>query len=135
MYERIKALRVERVWKQPEAAHRICIPLTSYRRYESGKSEVPSDVLLNMAYAYNVSVDYLLGNSDVCNAKTDSAKAPQNFGDMIDTLCRQLARLEKESEINPENLPRLTDAMCNIVSSLITLSLSDIVKKDYANKA
>ena len=130
--ERLKALRKDKKMTQIETANAILVPVTTYRRYENEESETPSNVLLNLSRLFGVSVDWLLGNSDVRN--TNNAETPQNFGDMIDVLCRQLTRLEKESEVNPENLPRLTEAMCNIVGCLTTLRLSDITKKDLANK-
>lgn len=128
MFEnRLKTLRQERGWGQIDVANALNLPCNTYRNYEVNDREPPLKLLVEIARLYNVSVDWLLGNSDVRNI--NNAETPQNFGEIIDVLCRQLTRLEKESEVNPENLPRLTEAMCNIVSCLTTLSLSDIAKK------
>lgn len=39
--------------------HEVC-----YSYYESGKRDIPTDVLIRIARYYNVSVDYLLGLTD-----------------------------------------------------------------------
>ena len=38
---------------------------TGYSQYEIGKNDIPTNVLINLAIFYNVSVDYILGLTDI----------------------------------------------------------------------
>ena len=64
LYERIRLLRKETNLKQDEAAERLGISLSSYRRYELGEREPGASVLWKLADLYGVSIDYLVGRSD-----------------------------------------------------------------------
>ena len=37
---------------------------TGYSKYETGENDVPTKILINLAYYYNTSIDYLLGITD-----------------------------------------------------------------------
>jgi len=65
LYERIRLLRKEKNWKQDEIAILLDISLSSYCRYERGEREPDASVLWRMADLFDVSVDYLIGRSDV----------------------------------------------------------------------
>lgn len=49
---------------QKEVADKLYMHLTQYRRYETGESEVPLNIAINIAKLYNVSLDYIAGMSD-----------------------------------------------------------------------
>ncbi len=38
---------------------------TGYSKYETGENDIPTKILINLAYYYNTSIDYLLGITDV----------------------------------------------------------------------
>lgn len=59
--------------KQREVADKIGIKQQAYQRYETGKTVPLISVLSKIADAYNVSVDYLIGRSDM--------PQPTNFDD------------------------------------------------------
>ena len=63
--ERMKALRKSRGLKQEEAAELSGIAYMSYRRYETGIREPTASALWKIADFYDVSVDYLIGRSDI----------------------------------------------------------------------
>ena len=65
LYERIKILRKEKNLKQSDAAELLGISITSYCRYERGEREPDAPVLWRMADLFEVSIDYLIGRSDV----------------------------------------------------------------------
>ncbi len=37
---------------------------TGYSKYETGENDIPTSVLIKLARYYNVSIDYLLGETD-----------------------------------------------------------------------
>ena len=63
--ERMLSLRKERKLKQEELTALIGIPIRTYRRYEIGEREPTVSALWKIADFYNVSVDYLIGRTDI----------------------------------------------------------------------
>lgn len=50
---------------QTEVAKVLCCSQRTYSYYESGGHDIPTDVLIKLADFYDVSIDYLLGRTDV----------------------------------------------------------------------
>lgn len=63
---RIKDIREDRDLSQEAVAQALHIPRATYYNYETGRRNIPNDVLCSLADFYNVSLDYLLGRSDDC---------------------------------------------------------------------
>lgn len=63
--ERLRKLRIERGWSQEELGRRINVTKVSVSGYEKGKRNPDTDTLQKIADVFGVSVDYLLGRSDV----------------------------------------------------------------------
>lgn len=63
--ERLKILRTERGLTQDKAAAGLGIPLRSYHRLESDGCKTHYDTLLKIADYYDVSVDWLMGRTDM----------------------------------------------------------------------
>ncbi|GAB2021120.1 helix-turn-helix transcriptional regulator [Pseudolactococcus yaeyamensis] len=74
--ERLKTLRSEAKLTQKEIAEKLEISQQFYAKWESNKSKPASKNLNKLADFFNVSVDYLLGNTD--------EKNPSKFDDDID---------------------------------------------------
>ncbi|BFH60315.1 helix-turn-helix domain-containing protein [Paenibacillus azoreducens] len=64
MYKRIRDLREDRDLTQQKLADHLNISQTTYSRYESGDLDVPSSVLIKLSEFYNVSIDYILGQTN-----------------------------------------------------------------------
>lgn len=64
MYPRLRDLREDHDMTQEQLARKLSMSQTGYSRYEIGKSDVPTCILLELANLYHTSVDYLLGNTD-----------------------------------------------------------------------
>jgi transcriptional regulator with XRE-family HTH domain len=63
--ERIKALRIERGLKQREMAKQFGLALSSYQAYEYATRYPEFPGLIAIADFFDVSLDYLVGRSDV----------------------------------------------------------------------
>ena len=61
MYQRIRDLREDRDLLQKDVAAYLKCTQVCYSNYETGKRDVPSDVLIRLARFYHTSVDYLVG--------------------------------------------------------------------------
>ncbi|MGO3539221.1 MAG: helix-turn-helix domain-containing protein [Leuconostoc mesenteroides] len=62
---RLRELRKERNVTQQELADEMLVTQRTLARYESGESEPRSSMVFDLADYFNVSIDYLVGRSDV----------------------------------------------------------------------
>lgn len=61
---RIKILRDERFMSQSELGAILGVTSQAIGLYENGKRDIPTEYVIKLANYFNVTVDYLLGNSD-----------------------------------------------------------------------
>ena len=62
-YPRIRDLREDRDWNQTQVAKMLGMSQTGYSKYETGKNDIPTQVLIQLARIYGTSIDYLLGET------------------------------------------------------------------------
>ena len=67
MYHRIRDLREDRDLLQKDIAADLQCTQVCYSNYETGKRDIPTDVLKALALYYDTSIDYLLGLTDEMN--------------------------------------------------------------------
>ena len=63
-FQRIRDLREDHDKKQIDLANYLEIKQSTYSDYESGKINIPIDMLIKIADFYGVTLDYLVGRSD-----------------------------------------------------------------------
>ncbi len=63
--QRIRALREEMGFTQQRIADQLNVGQRTYCDYEQGKTRIPVDSIVKLAKLYNVSVDYIVGASDI----------------------------------------------------------------------
>lgn len=61
---RLRDLREDKDMKQKEIGAILGIDQRVYSNYETGKREIPLDMLVTLADFYGVSVDYLVGRTE-----------------------------------------------------------------------
>ena len=66
-FENIRSLRIDRGLTQRQVAEYLHIKQNTYSQYEVGTLNYPVEALMRLADLYEVSVDYLLGRTDVRN--------------------------------------------------------------------
>lgn len=72
--ERLKELRKERRLYQRELAELLGISVRGYQCYETGEHEPGVKKLIALADNYQVSIDYLVGRTDVPDFHTSGAE-------------------------------------------------------------
>ena len=72
MYARIRNLREDRDLTQRELAAYLGMSQTGYSKYETGRNDIPTALLIRIADYYNTSIDYLLGRTDECKRYPES---------------------------------------------------------------
>lgn len=68
-YKRLKDLREDKDLTQTDIANILNISQRGYSHYETGNNDIPTDILIKLADYYGISVDYLLGRTDIKNKK------------------------------------------------------------------
>lgn len=64
MYRRIRDLREDHDLKKRQVAEYLNCSQQVYSNYELGQRDIPTDILIRLANMYNVSIDYLLGQTN-----------------------------------------------------------------------
>lgn len=65
MYQRLRDLREDKDLTQTDVAKILFMSQTGYSKYETGENDIPTTVLIKLSRFYQVSIDYLLGETDV----------------------------------------------------------------------
>lgn len=93
---RLRQLRDEKKMTQQEVADSLDVDRTTYTKYESGKSTPDANMLQKIAAFYDVSVDYILGRTNVRN----SNNTDEDFPEDVIVLMRSVSKLtDKQKEI------------------------------------
>ena len=61
MTNRLRDLRSDKDLKQKDVADYLNCTQVTYSRYELGKRDIPTEVLIALAKFYNTTTDYILG--------------------------------------------------------------------------
>lgn len=94
---RLKQLRSEHKLTQDELGKKINVSKASISLYEKNQREPSKESLITLANFFNVSTDYLLGNSDKRKYYDLTDKDREDIGVQVD---RMLAGLSSDSETN-----------------------------------
>jgi transcriptional regulator with XRE-family HTH domain len=97
---RLKVLRKQNNWAQKELAALVGIRFEQLNKYESGLNIPPAEMLVKLASAVNVSVDFLLTG----NAMEDSPLASSR-------LFKRFQVLERLATDDQETVIKVIDAM------------------------
>ncbi len=63
-YPRLRDMREDHDWNQTTVAKLLKMSQTGYSKYETGENDIPTHILIQLARIYNVSIDFLLGETD-----------------------------------------------------------------------
>ena len=113
--KRIKKLRLEEGFKQKDLAEKLGISASSVGMYEREERQPDAETLKTIADFFDVSVDYILGNSNKRDHKHLTAKDKRDISRTLDELADQI-------EVTKEDAELLIDA--------IELALKRIKKKN-----
>lgn len=64
MYHRLRDLREDNDLSQRKLASMIGMSQTGYSKYETGENDIPTSILIKLSRLYDVSIDYLLGETN-----------------------------------------------------------------------
>ena len=105
--ERLKLLRIEAHKTQKEMADLLRIDRTTYVKYESGSNEPPFSSLHKLAEYFDVSIDYLLGRTEIRN--TGKTEKPTVSDDGLRAMVVNLI-----IDLSPADLQRVVDFVAGL---------------------
>ena len=79
--KRLKILRLECEKTQEEIAKDLGISRIRYNQYETGKRTPDNEILVQISEYFNVSIDYLLGKSEIRNPYESHARIKDSIED------------------------------------------------------
>ena len=139
---RIKQLRAEQNLSLRDLSTKLNISYSSLGKYERGDQEPSFDTLIKIANFFNVSVDYLLGNSD--GRIISDQELYDRLGLTDDAIFRleQLCNLATENEHNKNLLKNVNILLSdyetlNAISDYLDSSLKDYqyaIVKSYVSQ-
>ena len=91
---RIKQLRMEAGILQADLAQQLKVRQNTVSTWETGRSEPDLDALRELSRIFGVSIDYILGNTDIKNPLTSE--------DMSGLTEKQIKILEMMDQMTPE---------------------------------
>lgn len=114
--QRLLKLREDQKWPKSYVAEQLGKQLSTYANWEYGIREPDSITLLQIANLYNVSVDYLLGNT--INPHPPQEKEYKEFVEFINSIKNvELRRWASEFTKNTEEDLEKLYAMWKIINS------------------
>lgn len=135
---KLKALREEQGLSMMEIAKQLNMPYTTYVNYEKGTREPNSEMLIKFSKFFNVTIDYLIGNSEQKNKIFDGScdeRLETNIDDEAKFTSEEKTHIKKYRTLD-EHGKKAVDCILNVeyerveatrtpvipISNVITLS-------------
>lgn len=107
-HERLKKLREQENISREHLADLLSITYSALSKYETGKREPDFELLKKIAVYFNVSTDYLLGNTNECTQSPHQEEGTVCF--QVSYNDPELLKFYKELTVsNEESVKRLRD--------------------------
>lgn len=111
--ERLKSLRKEGKMKQNELAGLLGMAQNTISQYEQGLREPDNDTLKTISDIFNVSIDYLLGKTDIPNAESGEAFDPDaiEIAKMVESDTELRIMFDKTKNLSKEEKARIIEML------------------------
>lgn len=134
--DRLKEERIKRGLTQTELAKALYLGQTSVSKYESGKQIPEMPTLQKISEFFSISIDYLLGKTDIKNFTSDDelkkliiqSNINDTDNDIRNSLISMKEKLNNSNEIFVDGTT-LSDSHKNMLLSAINVILESYVNK------
>ena len=113
---KLKALREEQGLSMMEIAKQLNMPYTTYVNYEKGTREPNSEMLIKFSKFFNVTIDYLIGNSEQKNKIFDGScdeRLETNIDDEAKFTSEEKTHIKKYRTLD-EHGKKAVDCILNV---------------------
>lgn len=125
---RIAMLRRESGMSQMELAKYLKLSQQTISKYENGKADPDKDTLIKLSELFNVSTDYIIGNSDKRDHSELTYKDNRDIAKTVDLLRDQVYN-NKRGELNYNGV-KVDDNDAEFLIDTIEFALTQIKKKN-----
>lgn len=125
---RIAMLRRESGMSQMELAKYLKLSQQTISKYENGKADPDKDTLIKLSELFNVSTDYIIGNSDKRDHSELTYKDNRDIAKTVDLLRDQIYN-NKRGELNYNGV-KVDDNDAEFLMDTIEFALTQIKKKN-----
>nr|DAY93692.1 MAG TPA: Helix-turn-helix XRE-family like protein [Caudoviricetes sp.] len=125
---RIAMLRKEMGMNQMELAKYLRLSQQTISKYENGKADPDKETLIRLSELFNVSTDYIIGNSDKRDHSELTYKDNRNIAKTLDVLKDQVDNNES-GELNYNGI-EVTDDDAELLMDGLDMALRRIKKKN-----
>ena len=126
--KRIRKLRLEQNLKQKDLAAKLGISTSSVGMYERELRQPDAEILKKIADFFNVSIDYILCNSDKRDHSELTYKDNRNIAKTLDMLKDQIDNNES-GELNYNGI-EVTDDDAELLMDALDMALRRIKRKN-----
>lgn len=103
--QRLRELRAEKKMRQEDLANVLKVHRATVGKYETNERSPDKETLQLLADYFNVSIDYLLGRTDIRNAYESPKDSSTVIEEVDDKLLRDIAKIYKN--LSPEEQKEL----------------------------
>lgn len=125
---RIAMLRKEMGMNQIELAKYLKLSQQTISKYENGKADPDKETLIRLSELFNVSTDYIIGNSDKRDHSELTYKDNRNIAKTLDVLKDQIDNNES-GELNYNGI-EVTDDDAELLMDALDMALRRIKRKN-----
>ena len=125
---RIAMLRKEMGMNQMELAKYLRLSQQTISKYENGKADPDKETLIRLSELFNVSTDYIIGNSDKRDHSELTYKDNRNIAKTLDVLKDQIGNNES-GELNYNGI-EVTDDDAELLMDALDMALRRKIKKN-----
>lgn len=127
--KRLKSLREEKQLYQKDLADALGLSRSTITAYEAGKREPDQNTLKHIANLFNVSVDYLIGHTDI----REKPKSEKKDSNATYPLPREFDEILRETNVLFEGDPLSSEDKEDVIE-FIKVALKAIKKRDQKHK-
>lgn len=134
--QRLKKLREETGLSQKELTDRLMINRSTYARYETSSTQPDFDTLNKLANYFNVTIDYILGRTDIKRTSLESNESlTKNEKDIAKRMKELAESLEKTQGLAFDGEPMSDEAKESLLEAMeFAVRTAKKINKKYTPK-
>jgi len=120
--EMLKTHRQINKYTQKEVAEHIGVNAETYATYERGRNEPPAEILVRLAFLYNVPIDYLVQRDNLYKDEKTALKTINEFENAIDEMRGKILSGDPQTR---EVLKQFADSLNNMVDVIKDIEIKN----------
>lgn len=123
---RIKDLREDNDHTQEFVSRYLLCDQSLYSKYERGEREIPLQLIIKLAKLYHVSVDYLVGLTDIPEAYDRQVTRSDNLEKYVNVIGRNVAYYREKKQLTQASLAMQVNTSPAYISHIEAESIDSV---------